>query len=140
MKLSILSRKIKMWLEVSEGQGEGGSGRILENFWLGFPKRLRQRAASNKNTISQGAGGMSADRMSGSQQDRCFVQVKPNSWTRKQQSQCSPRSAPNSSAAEELEECSVAGRCESKGPVSFPPIQEQTLCCNQRGTRKATKS
>lgn len=66
-----------MWLEVSEGQGEGGSGRILENFWLGFPKRLRQRAASNKNAISQGAGGMSTDRMSGSQQDRCFGKLNP---------------------------------------------------------------
>lgn len=109
------------------------SGRILEYFWLGFPRRLRQRAASNKNAVSQGAGEISTDRMSGSQQDRCFVQVKSNSWTREQQSKCSPHSAPNSSAAEELEECSVAGRHEGKVPVSFPPIQNQKLGCNWEG-------
>lgn len=127
MKLSILSRKIKMWLEVSEGQDEAESGRILENFWLVFPRRLRQRAASNKNAVSPGAWEMSTDRMSGSQQDRCFVQVKPNPWTKKQKIKCSPCSTPNSSGAEELEECSVAGRCEGKVHV-FPRTQKQKLC------------
>lgn len=84
MKLSILSRKIKMWLEVSEGQGEGEGGRILE-FWLGFPRRLRLREScqQQKHCLSRSRGN---EHWQDARITTGQVQVKPNSWTTKQQS------------------------------------------------------
>lgn len=138
MKISILSRKIKMWLEVSEGQGEGESGRILEYFWLGFPRRLRQRAASNKNTVSQGAGETSTDKMSGSQQDRCKLNPTPG----QQNSKVSVPSALLQIAQQQRNWRNALWLGDLKGKCWCLPLpcKTKSWAASERGTWKAIKS